>query len=193
MTVEIIRSKMTHVIQRLMLRRISTILCPSLMSLGFEKLEIVYTSNRNVLIGLRRFPPFDESFFIRVTPQNILGRLSIESGWFVGSFGYRPGFVHDASVSIWVWCCRSGWASALRPITVQMLTRISELAQDHVRDELDKRELEALSLKPRRIKRSLVYEGDAISKLIAEFELEMPAEIDDYFAEFLAELGAQSQ
>jgi hypothetical protein len=192
MAAETIGSKITRVIQRLILRRASKILFPSLKAFGFETLEILDTSNRNVLIGLRRFPPFPESFFIRVVPHGIVGRLNIEYGWFLDSIGYRSGFLHDTSVPIWIWRCRAGWASALGLITAQLLTRIAELAQDHARDELAKRELESMSQKPRRIKRSVIYEGDAISKLIADFESELPAEIDDYFAEFLAELGGQS-
>jgi hypothetical protein len=189
MAVENFRLKIIRALQRLILRRVSKILFPSLKSMGFEGLEIANTSNRIFLIGLRHFPPFGESFFIRVIPQSILGRLNLESGWFVGSIGYRPGFLHDALVPIWIWRFRAGWASALGPITGQMLSRIGELAQDHARDELAKRELESMSEKPRRRPRSVIYEGDAISKLIAEFEAELPSEIDEYFAEFIAELS----
>ena len=192
MAAESLRSMITRVIQRLILRRVSKILFPSLKAFGFETLEILDASNRNVLIGLRRLPPFPESFFIRVVPHGIVGRLNIESGWCVDAIGNRSGFLHDASAPIWIWRCRAGWASALGPITAQMLTRIAELAQDHARDELSKRELESMSTKPRRRPRSVVYDGDAISKLIADFESELPTEIDDYFANFLAELSVQS-
>ena len=187
------RSKITRTIQRLTLQRASTIVGPNLAALGFDQLELSDSSSGNILIGLRRFPPFPESFFVRVVPIGIVGQLNIETGWFVRSIGYRSGFVHDASATIWLWRFRSGWASALGPIMGQMLTRIVELAQEHARDEQEQRELEALSQKPRRRARSVIYEGDAISKLIAEFEAELPDEIDDYFAEFIAQLSELSR
>jgi hypothetical protein len=192
MTVEVFRSKINRAIQRLILHRASLVSCPSLKALGFEQFEIPDASKRPILIFLRRIPPFPESFFVRIVPHSIFGRLNIEFGWFIGSIGYRAGFLHDESVPIWIWRGKPGWARALEPIMAQMLPRIVELSQEHFRDGQEKRELDAITQKPHCRPRSVVYEGDPISKLIAEFESELPVEIDDYFAEFLAELSAQS-
>jgi hypothetical protein len=186
-----VRSRLVDKLQHLILDRAAVILAPGLKALGFEGLKVSGSSGRRAFTGRWRFPPYDETFCLRVRSQGAFGRLSVETGWLDGEPEVQARFVPDACVLISVWHLKSQWAELLATLSVQMLARVMQLAQAQI-EEAQAAHIPA-PVKPIARRRSIVYEGDAISKLIAEFEAELPVEIDEYMAKFFVELSASSR